>query len=93
MQIERDENGDFVVPPEQLARRFGLSLDDLRLNIRRGLVRSRVETGQAEDAGTVRITVRIGNRVWLAIFDTEGQMLSENGPTTAKTTGRTTLRA
>lgn len=86
MQIKRDNNGDFVVPPEQLARRFGLSLEDLRLNIKRGLVRSRVETGQIEDAGTFRISVRIGNRIWLAIFDARGEMLSESGPVAIKAT-------
>ncbi len=80
MKIERDIQGDFIVAPDDLANRFGLSGADLRLKLKRGLVKSRVETGQAEDAGNFRLTVRIGNRIWLAILDADGRLVRETGP-------------
>ena len=77
MQVQRDQNGDFTFDPAALADRFQLSSDDLRRNIRRGLVTSTVERGEGEDAGTCRLRVKIGNRVWTAILNSEGRVISE----------------
>lgn len=77
MHVQRDQNGDFTFDPAALADRFQLSSDDFRRNIRRGLVTSMVERGEGEDAGTCRLRVKIGNRVWTAILNSEDRVISE----------------
>ncbi|RVO78257.1 hypothetical protein CN063_31125 [Sinorhizobium meliloti] len=77
MHVERDQNGDFTFDSVALADRFQLSSEDLRRNIRRGLVTSMVERGEGEDAGTRRLRVKIGNRVWTAILNSEDRVITE----------------
>lgn len=77
MQIERDGEGNFILDPAELAGRFELSPDDFRRNMRQGLVVSTVEIGTAEEAGTCRLSLRLGNRIWRAILDTEDRVTSE----------------
>lgn len=69
MHIERNPIGDFILEPSQLANRFGLQHDDFRKKLEQGFVMSTVERGEGDDAGTSRLSVRIGNRVWRAILD------------------------
>ena len=47
----------FTVDAEVLAPRLGLEVAALKREMRRGVVYSRVERGEGEDAGTWRITV------------------------------------
>lgn len=77
MQIERDGNGDFILDPAEIARRFGQSVADFRRQQEQGLVKSTVEKGEGEDAGTSRLSLRIGNRIWRAVLDEQGQVLRE----------------
>lgn len=77
MHVERDQNGDFTFDSVALADRLQLSSEDLRRNIRRGLVTSMVERGEGEDAGTCRLRVKIGNRVWTAILNSEDRVITE----------------
>jgi hypothetical protein len=68
---------DPVIDASYLAAKFGLSPDSLKRLLQRGLVRSRVETGVDEDEGTKRLTIRVGNRQWVAVMDAREQILSE----------------
>ncbi|KGE02246.1 MULTISPECIES: DUF6522 family protein [Rhizobium/Agrobacterium group] len=77
MHIERGPNGDFILESGELAGRFGLSGEDFRQRIRQGLVKSMVERGEAEDIGTCRLSVRLGNRLWRAILSNEGEVRDE----------------
>lgn len=77
MQIERDPNGDFILQPADLAERFGLTSDDFRRKMQKGLLASTVEVGEGEDAGTCRLSLRLGNRLWRAILDAEDRVTSE----------------
>lgn len=77
MQIERDPNGDFILEPADLAERFGLTSDDFRRRMQKGLLASTVEVGEGEDAGTCRLSLRLGNRLWRAILDSEDRVMSE----------------
>ncbi|MBP1884405.1 DUF6522 family protein [Sinorhizobium mexicanum] len=77
MYIERNQTGDFILESNELAGRFGLSSEEFRQHMRRGSVMSIVERGEAEDAGTCRLSVRLGNRVWRAILDGQGRVASE----------------
>ncbi|MDR9808458.1 DUF6522 family protein [Rhizobium hidalgonense] len=66
-----------VLDASYLAGRFGLSPDVLRSQMQRGLVRGVVEAGVGEDAGRTRLSVRFGNRVWIAVVGAGGDLLSE----------------
>ncbi|MFA7413917.1 MAG: DUF6522 family protein [Rhizobium sp.] len=77
MQIERDGNGDFILDPVELAERFGLTPKDFRRQQEQGLVKSTVEVGEGEDAGTRRLSLRIGNRIWRAILDGDDRVVRE----------------
>jgi Family of unknown function (DUF6522) len=77
MRIERDSRGDFVLDPDELAAKLGVSATELRRRMKVGLVTSLVETGQGEDAGLCRLTVRCGRAVWRAIVDADGSVIRE----------------
>jgi hypothetical protein len=77
MRIERDNRGDFVLDPDELAAKLGVSATELRRSMKVGLVTSLVETGQGEEAGLCRLTVRCGGAVWRAIVDAHGSVIRE----------------
>lgn len=70
--LARDDSGEFLLPADMLAERFGWPTETLRDMMRRGLVSSRVERGEGEDAGRWRLSVRCGNRRWQAIVEADG---------------------
>ena len=72
--LSRDAAGEFLLPAEMLAERFGWPAQTLRDYMRRGLVSSRVERGEGEDEGRWRLSVRCGNRRWQAIVETDGTL-------------------
>lgn len=73
----RDADGSFTLNAGRLAGRFGWSEPELRDLMRRGLVTSRVERGEGEDAGRWRLSVHCGNRCWRAIVLADGTMAEE----------------
>jgi hypothetical protein len=75
--LERDGEGDFLLDPARLARRFALSAERFRRLVQAGHVKSSVEQGTGEDEGRQRLTVRCGNRAWTAVVDTGGNVVSE----------------
>ncbi len=81
MSIDLD---NLAVDASYLAGRFGLSAETLRSYMKRGLVRGTVEAGVGEDAGRTRLSVRFGNRMWIAIVSADGSVLSEETKFVAK---------
>jgi hypothetical protein len=77
MHLDRNGQGDWMIDPEQLASRLDINPGHLRHKMRLGLVTSRVEAGQDEDAGNWRVTVRVGQKAWQGIFDEAGGLTSE----------------
>ena len=87
MYIARDDGGNFVLDPSELASKFALTPNDFRSRMQRGLVLSTVETGFGDDEGTTRLSLRLGNRLWQAILDADDRVTNEtltfvhgNGP-------------
>ncbi|NKN00627.1 MULTISPECIES: DUF6522 family protein [Rhizobium] len=74
---EQIDIGELTIDAAFLARRFAISPDALRRHMKLGLVRSLVERGEGEDAGRTRLTVRIGNRTWIAVIASDGAVVSE----------------
>jgi hypothetical protein len=77
MKLERDPKGDFFIDPSALADRLAVNADELRRRMRLGLVTSIIETGDGEDLGRQRLTLRSGNKVWRAVVDADQNILSE----------------
>ncbi|PRX10025.1 DUF6522 family protein [Martelella mediterranea] len=75
--IERNADGQFEISAERLARRFGISVDELHAMTARGLVRSSVEQGDGEDAGCWRLSFRIGNRRWRLTVRQDGMIAGD----------------
>ena len=78
MRVEQDPLGDYVLEPTALAEKLSIPPEDLRRCLRLGLVTSRVETGEGEDAGLRRLTVRCGAAVWRAVIDADGRIVGED---------------
>jgi hypothetical protein len=72
LTLARDAEGEFVLPADLLAERFGWPTQTLHDYMRRGLVASRVERGEGEDEGRWRLSVRCGNRRWRAVVEADG---------------------
>ena len=77
VSLQRDQAGEFVLPAEMLAERFGWPSHVLHDYMRRGLVVSRVEQGHDQDLGRWRLSVRCGNRQWQAVVDDDGTLSNE----------------
>lgn len=77
LTLSRDETGEFLLPADMLAARFGWPTETFRDMMRRGFVASRVERGEGEDAGRWRLSVRCGNRRWQAVVETDGTVGSQ----------------
>ena len=77
MRIERDQHGDYVLDAAAVAKKLSIPFDDLRRRMRLGLVTSLVETGEGEDAGLRRLTVRCGAEVWRAVIDVDDRVVKE----------------
>jgi Fe-S cluster biogenesis protein NfuA len=67
-----EEQGRFMVAPDYLAPKLGLTADALREALRAGDAAATVEEGQGPDAGMTRITVRHGERAWAAEIAPDG---------------------
>lgn len=77
MLIERDGEGNFILDPVELAVRFELSPDDFRRKMQQGLLVSTVEVGVEDEAGTCRLSIRLGNRIWRAVVGADDQVMDE----------------
>ena len=77
MRLERNDNGDWMIDPEQLHSRLMINPGVMRQKMRLGLVTSRIERGVDEDLGTSRVTIRVAGSSWEGIFDDAGALISE----------------
>jgi hypothetical protein len=63
-----------MIEASYLAARLGLSVDQLRAEMRRGIIYSVVERGIGEDAGRLRLTFRYRARTWTVVVQRDGTM-------------------
>ncbi|MGW5960765.1 DUF6522 family protein [Methylorubrum thiocyanatum] len=77
MRFDRDSEGAWIVDPEDLALKLGMTAAHLQSQERRGLVGSRVETGSGSDEGRSRVTVTTEYSGWQGLFDVGGSLIGE----------------
>lgn len=70
-------HGGFELDANALAERFGLSAEAMRSLMSRNLMRGMVEKGEGADAGTWRLSMRYGNRMWRAVLTETGDLREE----------------
>ena len=66
------ENGQFMVAPDYLGPKLGLTPEELRQALRAGEATARVEEGVGPDRGMTRVTVRHKGRAWSAEIGPDG---------------------
>jgi hypothetical protein len=64
--------------PAELAARLEMPVRDLKRLKRRGQVDAKLATGDGEDTGLSRVTVRLPDRGWWGIFDQSGSLIEED---------------
>ncbi|WP_456016499.1 DUF6522 family protein [Methylorubrum populi] len=77
MRFDRDSGGAWIVDPEDLAVKLGMTSAHLQSQERRGLVGSRVEIGSGSDEGRSRVTVTTEYSGWQGLFDAGGALIGE----------------
>jgi hypothetical protein len=76
VSISRDGD-DFVIEPEPVAARFGLSVEAFMQALGAGEIVAVVERGQDADAGRARLTFRRGVLLWRFILHVDGSVSEE----------------
>ena len=76
----RDNDGDWVVDPETVAPRLGLTSDEFRRAMREGRIGGTVERGEGEDAGRARLTFRYAQRSWSIRIEPDGSAFETAPP-------------
>jgi hypothetical protein len=66
------EDGEWVVDPEVIAPKLGLSTAEFRQAMRDGHVRGTVERGEGDDAGRTRLTFRYANNAYAIQIEADG---------------------
>jgi hypothetical protein len=77
MKLEFGRKGDWLVNPQELAPRLGLSTADLMHMDRQGRIDARIAAGVGDGIRQTRVTVRLLDRGWRGIFDESGALVSE----------------
>ena len=68
------EDGGATIEASYLAAGLGLTVEQLRAEMRRGIVYGVTERGEGADAGRKRLTVRYRDRVWSVIAAPDGSL-------------------
>ncbi len=77
MRFDLNIAGEWVVDPNELADKLGTTTAFLKEGYRRGLIWVTVVSGQYEDAGSNRITIRGHDLFWQGTFGPKGALISE----------------
>ncbi|MER2267978.1 DUF6522 family protein [Methylobacterium oxalidis] len=77
MRFDRDVRGEWIVDPNELAAKLGISPRLLKDEMHLGLVRTRVEAGHSRNEGRSRVTVQCRETAWRGVFDAEGRLINE----------------
>lgn len=74
-EVSKTDSG-FVVEAATIARAFKITEEQVREEMRNGLISSRSESGSGEDEGRWRMTFYRSDRAFRLVVDEEGEVLS-----------------
>jgi len=77
MRFDRTAHGEWLVDPDELARKLGITSQLLKTETVLGLVQTLVVMGRGADKGRSRVTVRCRESAWQGIFDRAGCLIHE----------------
>lgn len=83
-EVSKTDSG-FVVEAAAIARAFKITEEQVREEMRNGLISSRSESGSGKDEGRWRMTFYRAERAFRLVVDADGQVLSRGSyPVTAR---------
>jgi len=77
MRFDRNARGEWLVNPDELARKLGITAQLLKTETVLGLVRTHVVMGRGADKGRSRVTVQCRDAAWQGVFDGAGYLIHE----------------
>jgi hypothetical protein len=77
MRLDLDLPGIWIVDPEDVAQRIGVSATALKRSINEGTARVLHIPGSWMNAGSARVTVHLHDGGWQGTFDQSGQLVAE----------------
>ncbi|WP_267361704.1 MULTISPECIES: DUF6522 family protein [unclassified Methylobacterium] len=78
MKLIFGHKGNWIVDPRELAARLDVRVRDLKRMEKRGQVYAKLATGDGEEAGLSRVTVRLPDRGWSGTFDQGSALIKED---------------
>ncbi len=78
MRIDPDLPGSWIIDPEDVARRLGVSTAALERSVIEGNARVLIVPGSWVDAGSSHVTVHLYDGGWQGTFDQSGRLVAEH---------------
>ncbi|WP_010684134.1 hypothetical protein [Methylobacterium mesophilicum] len=78
MRLDLDLPSVWIVDPENVAQRIGVSATTLKRSVIEGNARVLIVPGSWVDAGSARVTVHHYDGGWQGTFDQSGQLVTEH---------------
>ena len=78
MRLDLDLAGDWIVDPEDVAHRIGVSAAALKRSVIKGSARVLIVPESWADAGSSCVTVHLYDGGWQGTFDQRGQLVAEH---------------
>ncbi|GJE52548.1 hypothetical protein GOFOIKOB_5621 [Methylobacterium tardum] len=78
MRLDPDLPRSWIVDPEDVAHRLGVSTTALERCVIEGNARVLIVPGSLADVGSSRITVHLYDGGWQGTFDQSGQLVAEH---------------
>ncbi|WP_336492471.1 hypothetical protein [Methylobacterium nigriterrae] len=77
MRFDRNARGEWLVDPNELARKLGITAQLLKTETALRLVQTHVVMGRGPDEGLSRVRVRYRESIWQGVFDCNGFLINE----------------
>ena len=77
MRLDLDEQGGWLIQPDELARRLRIEEPVLRSEAADGRVDSRLDRGYGRDEGRSRVMITVGRHCWQGTFGADGRLIAE----------------
>ncbi|WP_336490819.1 DUF6522 family protein [Methylobacterium nigriterrae] len=77
MRFDRDTRGEWIVDPDDFARKLGVTTQQLKGAMMLGLVQTRIEMRRGADRGRSRVMVQCREAAWQGLFDRAGCLIHE----------------